>query len=146
MFIIDFCLSSRYKLIISYLRNVDESIYKILKIMIEELEKDTLVNLLLELNIFLEDMIVYFTKFSKGGEIIYNYKLVNNHVLSKIFKDDYIVKILYKIGLVNFKLDGVNEVVIQINNVLHIKHKILKSILKRFLHEAKNSLNNIILY
>lgn len=139
--------SSKIKLLLQYLRNIDESLYKYLRDLTDEFDKDNLIIILIELKLFLRELISYYKQnYGESNEIIYEHKIyTETNVINRIFKESTTLKMLYTLGLLEIKISSYETVIMQINNVYHIKQKLLESFLKRLIDEIKLSKKAIII-
>ena len=139
--------SSKVRLLLQYLRNIDNHLCQYLKDLIEEHEVYSLTLILTELKLFLREIIDYYKKNIVGYmEIIYEYKIFNNtNVIHRIFQETATLKILYNLGLYEIRNEGCEVVTFIINNIVHIKHELIENYLGRLINEIKN-LKTIILF
>ena len=78
-------VKSKIKLLLQYLRNIDTKLFKYFKDLIDEYEKENLILILIELKLFLNELISYYVaNSSEVNEMIYEYKIyTETNVISK---------------------------------------------------------------
>jgi hypothetical protein len=127
-------VNSKVMLYVKYLGNIDSKLCEYLKLLIDENDKNSLLILITELKLFIKYLIEFYEANTGDQlEILYEHKVTQN-VIHKIFKDSLTVKMLYKLGLRNFRFKNSVEIAeFVMNHSVYEKHKIMENYLMRFI-------------
>ena len=133
--------SSKIKITLQYLRNIDFRLRKFLINLWESRDLNSFILILTELKIFMQEIIIYFDENRKYSNNIH-YDVIKNqnkNVIHDIFYNDITIKILYRLGL-DEKKSIIHEGIEQdnfgfdISDGLNIKHKLFENFLERFIY------------
>lgn len=127
-------VNSKVMLYVKYLANIDTKLSEYLKLLIDENDKNSLIILITELKLFIKYLIDFYDA-NTGDQLetIYEHKVTQN-VIHKIFKDSLTIKMLYRLGLRNFKFKNNVEIAeFVMTHSVNEKYKIMENYLMRFI-------------
>jgi hypothetical protein len=134
-------VSSKVKLYLQYISNLDKKLSDYIVNLIDENESNTLIFLLTELKLFMKELVEYFDKnVNEDFEVNMEYRIPQtSNVIYRIFKDNTTGKILYRLGLKEIKYKKYEIAEFEINHSINYKHKVLENYLGRLISVIKQA-------